>query len=221
LTARTFFILQNMDAGLNEDRVLVVGVPLPPAKYATLDQRNRFAEELLDRVGALPGVEAATLGHPFGGPQSPFTIIGHIPDESRRMAVNLVGANHLRTFGITLRGGRMFDPSEARRGDRVALVNEAAARLWPAGENPIGARLRLGVLERPPARTLADTTQPPEVTIIGVIADTRNAGLRSEPVPAVVMPYSIIAPAQRMLAVRSAAADPNLLLNPVRAAVRR
>jgi len=92
--------------------------------------------------------------------------------------------------------------------------------LWPAGENPIGARVRLGVLERPPARTLADAAQPPEVTVIGVIANTRNAGLRSEPAPALVMPYSIIASAQRMLAVRSAAADPNLLLNPVRAVVQ-
>ncbi len=220
LTVRTFVVLQNMDAGINADRVLLVGVPLPPTKYTTLEQRNRFAEELLDRVGALPGVEAATLGHPFGSPQSPFTIVGHIPDESKRLAVHLVGSNHLRTYGIALRGGRMFDASEARRGDRVALVNEAAARLWPAGENPIGARLRLGVLERPPARTLADTTRPPEVTIIGVIANTRNAGLRAEPLPAVILPYSIIASSQRMLAVRSAAGDPNLLLNPVRAAVR-
>jgi putative ABC transport system permease protein len=114
----------------------------------------------------------------------------------------------------------MFDAAEVRRGDRVAVINETAARLWPAGESPIGARLRLGVLERPPARTLADTTRPPDVTIIGVIADTRNAGLRDEPAPAVVMPYSIVAPTQRMLAVRSAAADPNLLLNPVRAQVR-
>ena len=220
LTVRTFFVLQNMDAGLTVDRVLLMGVPLPPAKYATLDERNRFAEELLERVGALPGVEAATLGHPFGSPQSPFTIVGQNPDESKRLAVNLVGSNHLRTYGIALRGGRMFDASEARRGDRVALVNEAAAKLWPAGENPIGARLRLGVLERPPARTLADTTQPPEVTIIGVIANTRNAGLRAEPLPAVILPYSIIASSQRMLAVRSAAGDPNLLLNPVRAAVQ-
>jgi len=220
LTVRTFFVLQNMDAGLAVDRVLLMGVPLPPAKYATLDERNRFAEELLDRVGALPGVAAATIGHPFGSPQSPFTIVGQMPDESKRLAVNLVGSNHLRTYGIALRGGRMFDASEARRGDRVALVNEAAVTLWPAGENPIGARLRLGVLERPPARTLADTTQPPEVTIIGVIANTRNAGLRAEPLPAVILPYSIIAGSQRMLAVRSAAADPNLLLNPVRAAVQ-
>lgn len=220
LTVRTFFVLQTMDAGITADRVLLVGVPLPPAKYATLDQRNRFAEGLLDRVGALPGVEAATLGHPFGSPQSPFTIAGQVPDESKRLAVNLVGANHLRTYGIALRGGRMFDAAEARRGDRVALVNEAAAKLWPAGENPIGARVRLGVLERPPARTLADTAQPPEVTIIGVIANTRNAGLRADPLPAIILPYSIIAGPQRMLAVRGAAGDPNLLLNPVRAAVQ-
>jgi putative ABC transport system permease protein len=219
LTARTFFVLQNMDAGVNADRVLIVGVPLPPAKYPTLEQRNRFAEELLERVGALPGVEAATFGVPFGGPQLPFTIVGHPADDSKRIGINLVGADHLRTFGIALRGGRIFDGSEVRRGDRVAVINEAAVKLWPAGENPIGARLRLGFLERPPARTLVDTNQPPEVTIIGVIANTRNAGLRAEPTPAVVMPYSIVAPVQRTLAVRSHG-DPNLLLNPIRAQVR-
>ena len=77
----------------------------------------------------------------------------------------------------------MFDVSEARRGDRVALVARRP-RSWPAPANSTGARLRLGVLERPPARTVVDTTQPPEVTIIGVIANTRNAGLRAEPLPA-------------------------------------
>jgi putative ABC transport system permease protein len=77
----------------------------------------------------------------------------------------------------------------------------------------------LSVLERPPARVLVDITRPPEVTIIGVIANTRNAGLRADPAPAVVMPYSIVAQFQRTLAVRSKG-DPNLLLNPVRAQVR-
>ena len=77
------------------------------------------------------------------------------------------------------------------------VINEAAARLWPAGADPIGARLRLGALERPPVRTVADTSRPPEVTIVGVIADTRNAGLRSDTDPALVMPYSIIAAPQR------------------------
>jgi putative ABC transport system permease protein len=54
---------------------------------------------------------------------------------------------------------------------------------------------------------------------VGVIADTRNAGLRSDTDPVVVMPYSIIAAAQRTLAVRGSG-DPNLLLNPIRALVR-
>jgi putative ABC transport system permease protein len=219
LTVRTFFVIQNIDAGVNADRVLIVGVPTPPAKYATLEQRNRFSQELLERAGNLPGVEAATFGLPFGGAQSPFTIVGQDADDSKRIAINLAGAGHLRTFGIPLRSGRMFDASEVLRGDRVAVINEAALKLWPAGENPIGARLRLGVLERPPARALADTSRPPEVTIIGVIANTRNAGLRAEPAPAVVMPYSIIAQLQRTLALRTAG-DPNLLLNPVRAQVR-
>jgi putative ABC transport system permease protein len=219
LTVRTFFVIQKLDAGVRVDRVLIVGVPLPPAKYATLEQRNRFAEELLERVGNLPGVEAATLGVPFGGPQSPLTIPGQPADDSKRIMINLAGADHLRTFGIALRRGRMFDASEVRRGDRVAVVNEAALTLWPAGENPIGARLRLGVLDRPSARALADTARAPEVTVIGVIANTRNAGLRADPVPVVVMPYSVLAPLQRPLAVRTVG-DPNLLLNPVRAQVR-
>src|SRR6185437_10937935 len=126
---------------------------LPQAKYATLERRNLLAQELLDRVGALPGVEAATFGLPFGGSQSPFTIVGQAPDDSKRLTINLAGAEHLRTFGIPLRAGRMFDASEVRRGDRVAVINETAARLWPAGENPIGARVRLGMLEKPPSRS--------------------------------------------------------------------
>jgi putative ABC transport system permease protein len=208
-----------VDPGIKAERVLIMGVPLPPAKYATLEQRNRFAEELLERVSALPGVEAATFGLPLGGPQSPFTIVGQVADASRRIGLGLVGADHLRVFGIPLREGRMFTASEVRRGDRVAVINEAGRKLWPAGENPIGARVRLGVLERLPPRVVADTNRPPEVTIIGIVGNTRNAGLRADPTPALMVPYSVIAQPQRTLAVR-AIGDPNLLLNPVRAAVR-
>ena len=219
LTVRTFLVLQNMDAGINPERVLAMGVPLPPAKYQTLEQRNRFFLELIDRVKTLPGVEAAAVGLPFGGNQSPYAIAGQLPDDAKRIAVNLSAADHLRAFGIPLLRGRMFDASEVLRGDRVALVNEAAARLWPAGESPIGSRLRLGILERAPARTIVDTARAPEVTIVGIVANTRNNGLRAEPAPAVMIPYTVIATLGRPLAVRTAG-DPNLLLNPIRAEVR-
>ncbi|NUR55044.1 MAG: ABC transporter permease [Acidobacteria bacterium] len=219
LTVRTFFVLQHVDSGMNADRVVLMGVPLPPTKYATLAQRNGFAEALLERVRALPGVEAATFGVPLGGPQSSFAIVGSAPDGSQRLTTNFAGADHLKAFGIPLRAGRMFDAAEVRRGDRVAVINEAAVKLWQAGENPIGSRVRLGALERIPPRVVADTTRAPEVTIVGVVANTRNAGLRAEPTPAIMLPYTIMAPPQRLLAVR-AAGDPNALLNPIRAQVR-
>lgn len=219
LTIRTFFALQNVDPGIRAERVLFVGVPLTPTKYTTLEQRNNFAQELLDRAAVLPGVEAATFGHPFGAPQSTYTIAGQTSDETKRIGVTFAGADHLRTYGIALRAGRMFDASEVRRGDRVAVINEAAVKLWPAGQNPVGTIVRLGILEHPPARALVDASRRPEVTIVGVIANTRNAGLREEPTPVIALPYTIVAPLQRMLAVRTAG-DPNLVLNPVRAQVR-
>jgi putative ABC transport system permease protein len=221
LTIRTFLVLQQTDVGVRTDNVLMVGMPLAATKYKGLEQRNLFAEQLLARVSSLPGVQAATLGNGvlFGGPQTGFTIVGQSSAEQRRITLNLVGADHLRTFGIPLRGGRMFDSSEVRRGDRVALVNEAAARFWPAGESPLGARVRLAVLERAPEPALIDASQPPEVTIVGIVANTRNAGLRNDPAPALVMPYSVISPLQRTLAIRTAG-DPNLLLNPLRQELR-
>ncbi len=223
LTVRTFLALQNVDLGIRTDRVLMVGVPLQPARYTTIEQRNLFAEQLLDRVSGLPGVESATLGFgglPFGGPQTDYTIQGQSDTERRRVVFNLISADYLRTFGIPLRRGRAFEPREVSRGDRVALVNEAALRLWPAGQDPIGTRIRLAVLEAAPdpsIRVVGDG--PPEVTVVGVIANTRNSGLRNEPSPVVLIPYTLVAPLRRGLAIRCAG-DPMLLLNPVREQVR-
>ena len=218
LTARTFFALQRVDVGFDSERVLLVGVPLPPTKYDTLDKRNRFGDELLERVAALPGVEAATFGTPFGGNQSAYSIPGQATDESRRILVIPGGAGHLRTFGIQLRGGRMFDANEARRGDRVAVINETAAKLWPAGVNPIGSEINLVALAKPQGRVLLDTTRPPTVTIVGVVADTRNAGVREPTQAAIIIPFGAVGAPGRMLSLRTAA-DPNLMLNPVRAQV--
>jgi putative ABC transport system permease protein len=219
---RTFIALQRVDVGLRADKVLLVGVPLLGPKYTTLERRNLFAEQLLERVAGLPGVEAASIGNggaPFGGLQSPVTIAGQSTAEQRRMAVSLVGADYLRTFGMTLRAGRMFDASEVRRGDRVAVINEAARRFWPGGENPIGSRLRLGSLERPPAPALVEANRPPDITIVGIIADTKNAGFRNDPVPSVLVPYTVVAPLQRLLSVRTTG-EPTRLLNPLRAQLR-
>jgi putative ABC transport system permease protein len=223
LMVRTFLAIQQVDPGMSIDRVLMVGVPLPPAKYKTIEQRNAFAEQLLERVGGLPGVSAVALGNgglPYAGMQSPFSIAGQPSGENRRINFNLISAGYLRTLGIPLRRGRALEESEIVRGDRVALINEAAARLWPAGTDPIGARLRLEVLERPPNPTILSAPNgSPDLTIVGIIGNTRNNGLRNEPAPVVLIPFTLLAPPQRILAVRSTL-DPKALLNPVREQLR-
>ena len=116
----------------------------------------------------------------------------------------------------------MFDAGEVRRGDRVALVNETAAKLWPAGENPIGARVRarrrssgrrrrlLRRHERVRRRSRSSASWPTR----------KNAGLRDRAgAGARRCRIRVVGAAQRMLAVRTAG-DPNLQLNPIRAQVR-
>jgi len=222
LTIRSFIALQQVDLGFQTERVLMVGVPLPPKRYATLEQRNRFARELVERVKNLPGVQAVTIGNggmPFGGPQSTFAIDGQSESETSRITLHLVGADYLRTLGIPQLRGRMLTEREIDDLDPVVVINEAAIALWPAGEDPIGKRIRLDELKRAGGSVLSPTNSSPYVTVVGVVGNTRNAGVRDETRPVALVPYTLLAPPQRMLAFRSHG-DPKMLLNPLRVQVR-
>ena len=223
LTIRSFIAVQQVDPGFRPERVMTVGLPLPPKRYATSVQRNRFAQEVLERVENLPGVQAATIGNgglPFGGPQSTFAVDGQTDSETRRIMLHLVGADYLRTLGIPLRRGRMLTDREIAEVNPVAVINEAAVKLWSAGDDAIGRRLRLDLLEKPgDAAVLTPTNASPYVTIVGVVANTRNDDLRNDPQPAVLVPYTLLAPPQRTLAVRTQG-DPKPLMNALRAQVR-
>ncbi len=223
LTIRSFAALQKVELGFQPENVMNVGVPLPPRRYATWEQRNRFAHDLLERVRNTPGVVAATIGNgglPFGGPESIYAIDGQSGAEQRSIRIHAVAADYLRTLGIPLRQGRMLTEQEVNAADRVAVINEAAAKLWPAGENPIGRRIRLNELEKPGrADMLTPANASPYVTIVGVIGNTRNDDLRAETQPAVLVPYTLLAPPGRTLAIR-AQSYPMQLINSLRAQVR-
>jgi predicted permease len=222
LTIRSFVALQQVNPGFETERLLRVGLPLAPARYATLEQRNLFAERLLERVETIPGIQAAAIGVgglPFGGPSSRYVIGGQPASDDRTVMVNFVSADYLEALGIPLMTGRALSRDEVRRGDRVALINEAARKLWPAGEDPIGRTIRLALLERSPAPTVLLASGPPDVTVVGVVGDTRTGGLRNEPPPIVLVPYTLIAPPQRLLAIRTQG-EPTAWLNAVREQVR-
>src|SRR5581483_9129529 len=112
LTVRSFLALKKVDLGFQPDNVVNVELNLPPKNYATWQQRNRFALDLLDRVKAIPGVEKATIGFgglPFGAHDLAFRLEGQTDPEVRRINVQAVGGDYLSTLRIRLRRGRMLD----------------------------------------------------------------------------------------------------------------
>ena len=218
LTVRGFVELQRTDPGFQPDRVLMVGLQVAPKRYATYQQRIAFTENVLQRVRNIPGVQSAAIGNgglPFGGPQSSYAIEGQPEAQGPRILVELISADYHRTLGIPLLSGRALAEQEVAHGDPVALINEAAAKLWTAGESPIGRRIRLDILTRPGSALLPPSPGTPQFTVVGILANTKNAGLRSVPDPAVYIPYTVVAPGGRTLAVRTQG-SPMLLLNAVR-----
>jgi predicted permease len=222
LTVRGFLKLQSLELGFQPDRVLMVNIPLPPKRYATYQQRISFTERVLAAVGSLPGVQSAAIGNggmPFGGPRSGYSIDGAPKVESRSLFVELISADYPKTMGIALRAGRELSEQEVTHADAVAVINEAASKLWPAGTSPIGSRIRLDLLAKPPRAVLAPAQNQEAVTVVGVIADTRNDGLRNPTAPAAFIPYTLLAPNSRTLALRTRT-EPMTLLNAVRERVR-
>jgi putative ABC transport system permease protein len=222
LTMRSFLALQNVDPGFRPENAVTADVMLPKNRYMTLDQRNRFAQELLERIEHVPGVLAANIGNggmPFGGAQSGYSIDGQAGPDAKPLTLNLVSPGYLKTLGIALRRGRMLDLDDIRRGDRLTVINEAAAKLWPAGEDPIGRQIHLDLLKGSFGPVLMPTNGAPDLTVVGICADTRNNGLASESLPSAFVPFTVAAPPGRTLAVRSHG-DSAALFNVIRGEVR-
>ncbi|HEY1497844.1 MAG TPA: ABC transporter permease [Candidatus Solibacter sp.] len=221
LAVRGFMELQRTDVGFQADRVLMVGLPVAPKRYPTYEQRIGFTEAVLQRVREIPGVEAAAVGNgglPFGGAQSTFSLEGQAPVQAQRILVGLTSADYERTLGIALRAGRTLTEQEVAHAEPVALINETASRLWTPAGSAIGRRIRLDFLDRPGNALLPPGRATPTFTVVGILADTRNAGLKSPASPAVYVPYTVAAPPGRTLAVRTRG-GPMLVLKAVRQAV--
>ena len=141
--------------------------------------------------------------------------------DGRKVAIALVSNQYPQTLGIPLRRGRVFTEAEVESGTRVALINESGARLWPAGEDPVGRVMQIDGLAQPTdnPQVLAAPGIASAVTIVGVLGDTKNEGLEEIPAPAVYLPYTLYAPPDRQLAVRTTG-DPLAIVNAVRLKAR-
>jgi len=94
----------------------------------------------------------------------------------------VVTPGYFATVGIPLKAGRMFDANDRREAPAI-IVNEALVKKYYPGENPLGKPVYLGA----PDNRLFDSAP-----IVGVVGDTRDAGLGSDPLPTVYIPVPVM-----------------------------
>jgi len=201
---KTLVHLRRVDIGLDPENLLTMKVPLEGPQYHDERRQVEFFQQLLARVEALPGVEAASVtrgvpiygwaGWSFVTADHPNPPAGETPDAN----YVVTGPHYFRTMGIPLRLGRPFSDGDSPTSERVVIVSESLAqKQWP-GEDPIGKRLKVG----------ADPTDKslPWLSVIGVAGNVRSEGQYAPFVPELYVPYTqypwILRP--RHIVVRSA-----------------
>jgi putative ABC transport system permease protein len=144
-----------------------------------------FAEELRASLAALPGVAdvAVTTAAPLstiGNLQLDMRVPGRGEPEPVQASVRRVSAGYLDVLGIPLLAGRAIADSDGAGGEKVAVVSRELARRVFAGVDPIGQTIEV------PVGGEGFTAY----RIVGVSGDIRNAGLRREPVPEILVPFA-------------------------------
>ena len=192
--------LQQTDPGLVTEQLTSVELDLSPSVYREEREASNFFRELVQRVGSMPGVQAASFGtrQPLSGAagNDPFAIEGRQLDPANLTTAGwqVVGPNYLHTLGVQLVRGRDLTAQDLDpAAPPVAVINEKmAARFWP-NEDPIGKRITLG-LPRP---------DNPWVTIVGVARNMPHGALDSPPAPDWYLSRAVGAQRHRYLFVRS------------------
>jgi predicted permease len=229
LLVRTLWRLQKVDVGFQPTNVTTASLWLPQpdirenGRYNESSAQAAFYRKALERIRALPGVEAAgATSVPFN--TRPFTtrlqIEGRDPerDGTAVAAGSSASTGYFRTLGIPLKAGRDFDERDAEGGEPVMIVSETFARRFFPGEDAIGKRLRFP--GRPLQRQVVNGDKPaPWMTIVGVVGDVKTESLTLDGRPAFYRPLLQASNALFTFVIRGAA-PPSTLGPQIDAAVR-
>lgn len=228
LMVKSFRSLRRVDPGVDPTGVLTLRLSLPAVEYPDVESAARFIRQLLERARAIPGVASAGTvtvlpltgnieksGYRFEDFPLPAETVPHI------LSTRFASPGYFEAMRIPLLQGRVFYPGDLTRHSGDVVVSEAVAkRFWPRG-SALGRRLSPG------------NPRDGWYTIVGVVGDVREAGLREAASEAVYFPVLRLeepaesgpeyVPRDFNLVVRQdpqEGGDPRALVAPVREAVR-
>src|SRR5499426_3218135 len=218
LLMRSFVKLQQMDLGFNPENILFARLPFPKGQYTTAAEKQRFFEQLLPRLRALPGVVAATETTtlpPFGGIGGEIDIVGKTHTEKWRAIFQLCSEGYFPTLQLRTIVGAALSEIEVNSARKVAVVNQTFVNKFLDSESPIGRMVKINMLESMPDSPVKD----PVFEIVGVISDAKNQGIQEPPMPEIFVPYTITGAFYRSIMVRTST-PPLSLLDDVRREIR-
>jgi putative ABC transport system permease protein len=212
LLGRSLWRLMHVEPGFRTGQMLAAKVSLSASRYRTPEATAAFLRGVLERVRALPGVQAAgaTAFLPLSGTTNTWGFqIESQPPPLSSARYRPVTPGFIGTMGIPVMAGREFADSDSSTAPRVVLISEALRRTYFAKQDAVGKRLRL-----------LDPTMEWR-TIVGVVGDVRHDGLDGETgpdiyVPAAQTPFAV----HDMSFVVRTTTVPESVIGGIRAAVR-
>lgn len=186
LMGNTLWRLLSVDPGFRPEGVLTMEVTLPRTRYPEPREQARFFEDLMERVRAIPGVQAAgaTTNLPLSRTNMifGFRVQGTTPERGAQMPsapFRSASYDYLAAVGIPVLRGRALSERDRAGAPPVVVINEAMARRYWPGQDPLGLRIAVTHGEWPVWRE-----------IVGIVGNVRHTSLRDAPRPEIYAPFA-------------------------------
>ncbi|PYT35086.1 MAG: hypothetical protein DMG58_03120, partial [Acidobacteria bacterium] len=185
LLIRSLIGLENVDPGFNPDHAVSFSLALPEIRYAKSERTVRTIEEIESRIRTEAGVQVVGTGMvlPLHGTAwtDDASVEGHAPgDYERELRHNVVTPDFFRATGTRLIRGRSLNGFDTEKSPPVTLVNESLAKNYFRGADPIGKRIKFGLMQ----------DKDPWVTVVGMVADMKQDGMAARVEPEVYVPLT-------------------------------
>jgi putative ABC transport system permease protein len=188
-----------VNQNLQPQSLLTMHISLPESKYKTSPQRVSFFDQALEKLNAIPGVQAALVATeiPYGSEEvdNAVTIQGRParPGEFRNANIENVNPDYFRALHIPLRDGRLLQESDSLDQPFVVVVSQSfAQRIFP-GEDPIGKYIKIG----------PDDPKSPWVKIVGIVGDIKYTVFSNQVAPPIYLSYRQAPVLYTYLAIRT------------------
>jgi predicted permease len=174
LFVRSFRNLMTFDPGFREDGILVGFVNLTHLNFSTREKYDAVVRQLVGQLRLIPGVESvATSTHvPLDG--STWSLVIRAGEAEGSSKFTWVGPGFFQTLGVPVLAGRDFNDRDTRTSPCVVVVNQTLVSRFLGAADPVGMTIR----------TVPEPGYPPaQCEIVGLVKDTKYAGLREETPP--------------------------------------